>query len=154
MSSGGDKGKDNIGENPIEKRKEDHMIKPTSPIKGIEEQNKKDLVHNEDSVGTPKEDQVEREEHIDKANSPHHKITEDTSDSMQRETKFSFLHFAKIKSDSMLKVDSWIYNELMGLKKKVETLQHNQDIVQAKINHLEGKMGNIPNKLKNAKQNL
>lgn len=154
VSSGGDKGKDNIVENLVQKRKEDHMIKPNSPPKGTEEQNKKDLVHNEDSVGTRKEDQMEREEHIDKANSPPHEIAKDNSDSMQRETKLSFLHSAKIKSDSMLKVDSWIYNELIGLFKKVETLQHNQDIVQAKIIQLDKKMGDIPNKLNNYEKNL
>ena len=81
-----------------------------------------------------------REEHIDKVGFPPHEIVEDTSDTP--------LHSAKLKSDSILQVDSWIYNELMGLKKKVENLQHNQEIDRANISHLEEQMGDIPKKLR------
>ena len=74
---------------------------------------------------------------MDKVCSPPHETVEDTSDSLLRETKLSFLHSAKCKSDSILQVDSWIYNEIMGLKKKVEILQHNQEVDQAMMSHLE-----------------
>ena len=97
---------------------------------------------------------MEREEQIDKVVSPPCEIAEDTSDSPQRETKLSFLHSAKLKSESMLQVDSWIYNELIGLKKKMETMQHNQDTDHVKISQLEVQMGDIPNKLKDYEQNL
>lgn len=36
-----------------------------------------------------------------------------------------FLHSAKLKANSMLQVDSWIYNEIMGLKKKMDIVQQN-----------------------------
>ena len=42
----------------------------------------------------------------------------------------------------------------MGLKKKVDTLQHNQEADQAIIKHLEVQMGDIPKKLKDYEQNL
>ena len=42
----------------------------------------------------------------------------------------------------------------MGLKKKVETMQHNQEANQAKIIHLEVQMGDIPKKLKDYEKNL
>jgi hypothetical protein len=60
-----------------------------------------------------------------KAISPLHDNVEDMGESPWRENKLSFLHSAKLKADSILQVDSWIYNEIMGLKKKVEILQQN-----------------------------
>ena len=116
------------------------MVQTTSHAMEIGGQDKEDLVQNEDPVET------REEEHIDKIGSPPNEITKDTSDSPQRETKLSFLHFAKLKFDSILQVDSWIYNEIMGLKKKVETMQHNQDTDRANISHLEVQMGDIPKK--------
>ena len=62
---------------------------------------------------------------MEKAISPLHDNVEDMCESPQRENKLSFLHSAKLKADSILQVDSWIYNEIMGLKKKVEILQQN-----------------------------
>lgn len=54
----------------------------------------------------------------------------------------------------MLKVDSWIYNEIMGLKKKVDTLLQNQASINAKISNLDGQMGDIPEKLSNYEHKL
>lgn len=62
-------------------REEEHMVKATSPAMEIGGQDKEDLVQNEDLVETKEEEQMEREEHIDKVGSPPHEIAEDTSDS-------------------------------------------------------------------------
>ena len=130
------------------------MITSSTLSMEIGGQDKEDLVQNEDPAETREEEQLVREEYIDKVYSPPHETIEDKSDSLLRETKLSFLHSAKCKSDSILQVDSWIYNEIMGLKKKVETLQHNQEADRAMINHLEVQMGDIPKKLKDYEQNL
>ena len=124
-SSGGKKDKEKPIQNPVVMIEEEQMVKTTPPTTEIGGQDKEDHVQNENPVETGEEEQMETEEQIDKVASPPCEIVEDTSDSPQRETKLSFMHSAKLKSDSMLQVDSWIYNELMGLKKKVETMQHN-----------------------------
>ncbi len=97
---------------------------------------------------------MDRDEQMDKVDSPLHESTDDICDLPQRDNKLSFLHSAKLKEDSILQVDSWIYNEIMGLKKKVEIMQHNQDADRAIINHLEVQMGDIPKKLKDYELNL
>ena len=91
---------------------------------------------------------------MEKVVSPPHESVDEICDSPQRENKLSFLHSAKLKANSILQVNSWIYNEIMGLKKKVEIMQHNQDANQAIINHLEVQMGDIPKKLKDYELNL
>ncbi len=130
------------------------MAKTASPVKGIEEEKRKDSAHIEDSSKVQKEDQMKMEENNDNIRSPPNGTAEDDSDSMQRDAMLTFLHFAKDKANTMLKVDSWIYNEMMGLKKKVEILQHNLDTINVKLSQLEGKMGDIPKKLNNYEQNL
>ena len=118
-------------------REEEHMVKTTSPDRETGEQDK-----NEDLVERREAEYTDKEEHIDKIVSPPPEVVEqDINDSPQRETKFSFLHSAKLKSDSMLQVDSWIYNEMMGLKKKIEIMQHNQETDHAKISQMEVQMG-------------
>ena len=98
---------------------------------------------------------MDKEEQKDKAISPPCEVVEqNVSDSLQGETKFSFSHSTKLKFDSMLHVHSWIYNELMGLKKKMEIMQHNQELDRVKISQMEVQMGDIPNKLKDYEQNL
>ena len=47
----------------------------------------------------------------------------DNTDSPPRDIMLSFLNTAKLKADSMLQADSWVYNELMSLKKKVDNIQ-------------------------------
>ena len=101
----------------------------------------------EDPVNMREEEQIEKvvslaREEVDKNESP------------QRDTMLSFLHTAKLKADSMLQVDSWMYNELMSLKRKMENLQKNQDSNQVKINQMDVQVGNIPDKLKDYEQNL
>ena len=130
------------------------MIMASAPTMEIGGQEKEDPIQNEDPAETREEEKLVREEYIEKVCSPPHETVEDTSDSPQRETKLSFLHSSKLKSDSILQVDSSIYNEIMGLKKKVETLQHNQEADRALISHLEIQMGDIHKKLKDYEQNL
>ena len=60
----------------------------------------------------------------------------------------SFLDIAKIKVDSSLWRDSWIYNEIMKLKSKLCKMQKEQEIDHAKIGMLETQVGNILEKLK------
>ena len=57
----------------------------------------------------------------------------DNTDSPPRDTMLSFLHTARLKADSMLQADSWVYNELMSLKNKVDNIQHNQDLDRARM---------------------
>lgn len=83
---------------------------------------------------------------MEKVGSPLHESTSDN--------KLSFLHSAKLKVDSILQVNYWIYNEIMGLKKKVEIMQHKQDASRSIINQLEVQMGDIPKKLKDYELNL
>ena len=97
---------------------------------------------------------MEGENNNDNAGSPIHVNEHDVSVSMKRDTILTFLDSAKTKADTMLKVDSWIYNEIMSLKKKVDILQQNQESIYAKLSHLDGQMGDIPNKLRNYEQNL
>ena len=98
---------------------------------------------------------MREEEQIVKTTSPTREVVEqDKNDSLQRETMLSFLHYTKLKANSMLQVDSWIYNEIMGLKKKLDNVQQNQDIDHAKISQMEVQVGNFPKKLKDYEQNL
>ena len=107
-------------------------------------QKRKDSGLNVDNVGTCKEDQMDRENNNDKAGSPLHVNADVDSITLQRDATLTFLDSAKTKANTMLKVDSWIYNEIMGLKKKVELLQQNQDTNRDTIKHLEIKMRDIP----------
>lgn len=52
-------------------------------------------------------------------------VKKDINGSPHRDSMLSFLHIAKLKADTILQVDSWLYNELMSLKKRVEKLQQN-----------------------------
>ena len=97
---------------------------------------------------------MDMENNNDNADSPPHETADEDTDSLQRDTILTFLDSAKTKADTMLKVDSWIYNEIMGLKKKVEILQQNQDSINARLSQLDGQMGDIPNKLNNYEHNL
>ena len=106
------------------------------------------------STGAPQEGQLETGKQNDNVESSHHENAENISDSLQRGVTLTFLDSAKTKADTMLKVDSWIYNEIMGLKKKVDTLLQNQESINAKIGNLDGQMGNIPEKLSRYEQNL
>ena len=54
-------------------------------------------------------------------------------DPTSKDAKLSFLHIAKLKVDSSLQGDSWMYNELMTLKKRMGKMQQDQDTNQAKI---------------------
>ena len=68
--------------------------------------------------------------------------------------KLSFLDTAKIKADSSLRGDSWIYNELINLKRKVGKMQKAQEADRPKIGSLESQVSNIPGKLKDYEQGL
>lgn len=125
-----------------------------TPIKKIENQKRKDSGLNVDSAGACKEDQMDMENNNDNASSPLHVNADVDSVSLQRDTTLTFLDSAKTKADNMLKVDSWIYNEIRSLKKKVDILQQNQDSINAKLSQLDGQMGKIPNKLSNYEKNL
>ena len=59
-----------------------------------------------------------------------------------------FLHKDKLKLDITLQVDSWLYNELMALKKNVRELQGNLDNEKMKRMELEVRVGNIPGRLR------
>ena len=62
--------------------------------------------------------------------------------------KLSFLYTSKLKAKESLQWDSWMYNEIMVLKKKVEDIQKELDHEHAIRSHLENKVGNIHEKLK------
>lgn len=81
------------------------MVKPTSPATKIGGHDKEDLVQNETLVETREEEQMDREDYVDKVGSTPHENVEGTSDSPQRETMLSFLHSTKLKYDSILHVD-------------------------------------------------
>jgi hypothetical protein len=140
------------GDQAISREKEDHSAKTVSPIIG--EEKRKEPVLNDDSTGAPQEGQMEMEKNNDNVSSPHHETAVNDTDSLQRGTTLTFLDSAKTKADTMLKVDSWIYNEIMGLKKKVDTLLQNQASINAKISNLDGPMGDIPDKLSNYEHKL
>ena len=107
------------------------MVLASNPNTETGKYDKEDLVQHDVPVENREEVQVDSEEKMEKVVSPLHDNVEDTCESPQRENKLSFLHSAKLKADSILQVDSWIYNEIMGLKKKVE-------ILQKKLGHLSG----------------
>ena len=113
------------------------MVPTTNPDTETAKYDKEDLVQHDVPVENREEVQADREEQMEKVVSPLHDNAEDTCESPQRENKLSFLHLAKLKADSILQVDSWIYNEIMGLKKKVELLQQNQDTNRDTIKNLE-----------------
>ena len=54
----------------------------------------------------------------------------------------------------MLQVDSWIYNELMSLKKKVDNIQRNQDLDRVEMSQMEMQVGNILEQLNDYEQKL
>ena len=66
----------------------------------------------------------------------------------------SFLHTTKLKVDSSLQGDSWMYNELMTLKKRIGKIQQDQDTNRAKILQMEVQVGNILKKLKEYEHEL
>lgn len=70
------------------------------------------------------------------------------------EVKLSFLHTAKIKVEASLQGDSWLYNEIMVLKKKVGVMQKEMDYERTMRAQMEIQIGNIPKKLKEYEQEL
>ena len=153
-SSRSEKGIDRTDGNSVQKRKEGHAAMTDTPVKKTENHKRKGSGLIVDSAGAHMEDKMEGENNNDNASSPIHVNEHDVSVSMKRDTILTFLDSAKTKADTMLKVDSWIYNEIMSLKKKVDILQQNQESIYAKFSHLDGQMGDIPNKLRNYEQNL
>ena len=67
------------------------------------------------------------------------------------DAKLSFLHTVKLKVETSLKGDLWLYNELMSLKKKMGIMQRDFDSKWTKITQLEFKISSIPDKLKEYK---
>ena len=53
-----------------------------------------------------------------------------------------------------LQVDSWLYNEIMVLKKKVGVIQKEMDHERVMRSHVEKLVDNIPDKLKDYKLEL
>ena len=78
------------------------MGKASTPAKETEGQDKEVPSQHEDPVETGEEESLDGEEQIDKVVSLPHANAEDTDDSLERETKLSFLHSAKLKADSFL----------------------------------------------------
>ena len=62
--------------------------------------------------------------------------------------KLSFLHKAKLKVDASLQVNSWLYNEIIVLKKKMGEIQKVLDDEKMKRAKLENQVENIPKMLK------
>ena len=62
--------------------------------------------------------------------------------------KLYFLHTTKLKAKASLQVDTWLYNEIMVLKKKFEVIQKELDHECAMRAHLERQIGNIHEKIK------
>ena len=125
VSEGVIKEKENEIENTTMMMEGEQMVLALNPDTKTGKYDKEDLVQHDVPIENKQEVQVDREEQMEKVVSPLHDNAEDTCDSPQRENKLTFLHSAKLKADSILQVDSWIYNEIMGLKKKVELLQQN-----------------------------
>lgn len=65
-----------------------------------------------------------------------------------QDAKLSFLHTAKLKAKTSLQGDSWLYNKIMVLKKKMGVMQKELDVECTKRNQVEVQIGNIPEKLK------
>lgn len=63
--------------------------------------------------------------------------------------KLSCLHTTKLKAEASLQEDSWLYNEIMVLKKKIVVIQKELDHEHVMRAHLEKFVGNIPDKLNN-----
>ena len=59
-------------------------------------------------------------------------IEEEVNEKVKR--RVIFLHKAKLKVDISLQVDSWLYNEIMTLKKNVRELQDNHENEKNKKN--------------------
>ena len=59
-----------------------------------------------------------------------------------------------MKADSSLRGDSWIYNEIMKLKKNLGKVQKDHENDRAKLVLLETQVGNILEKLKEYEQDL
>ena len=100
------------------------MGKASTPVKEIEGNDKEGHSHHIQAE-SGEEEPLDGGIHIDKVGPLPHTTADDVDDSPGRETKLSFLHSAKQKAYSFLQVNSWLYNEIMGLKKKVDTLQQN-----------------------------
>lgn len=64
------------------------------------------------------------------------------------QVKLSFLHISKLKVEVSLQGDLCFYNEIMVLKKKVGLIQKEMDHERAMRAHLERKVGNILDKIK------
>lgn len=54
-------------------------------------------------------------------------VEEEANEECKNNGKLNFLHKDKLKVDSSLQVDSWLYNEIIILKKKMGGLQNNLD---------------------------
>lgn len=103
----------------------------------------------------PSDVNVREEERTDKdESSGREEMGKEKNESLQRETVLSFLHTEKLKADTVLAADSWMYNELMSLKRKMEKVQQNQDMDCAKLSQMDVQLGNILDKLKDCEQNL
>lgn len=48
-------------------------------------------------------------------------------DDRRDDAKLSFLHIVKLKVETSLQGDSWMYNELMALKKKMGKMERDLD---------------------------
>ena len=81
------------------------------------------------------------------------KEKEDT-DPTGKDVKLSFLHTIKLKANSSLQTDSWMYNELMTLKKRMGKMQEDQETYWAKIIQLEVQVGNMLEKLQEYEQEI
>ena len=118
ISSRSEKGIDMSDGNSVQKRKEGHAAMTDTHVKKTENHKRKGSGLMVDSAGAHMEDQMEGENNNDNAGSPIHVNDHDVSVSMKRDPTLTFLDSAKTKADTMLKVDSWIYNVIMNLKKK------------------------------------
>ena len=67
---------------------------------------------------------------------------------------FSFLDTTKMKFDSSLHGDSYIYNEILKLNKNLGKVQKDHENDRAKLVLIETLVGNIPKKMKEYEQYL
>ena len=70
------------------------------------------------------------------------------------EAKLSFLHISKLKAEASLQGDSWLYNEILVLKKKMGVMQKELDYECTMRAQMEIQIGNIPKNLKEYEKEL
>lgn len=95
-----------------------------------------------------KDNQLKFEEIQDTTHNLENLFEDEANEDENNEGKPIFIHKANLKDDAFLQVDSWLYNKIINLKKKMGELQNNLDEERTKIIQLENQMGNIPKKLK------